>query len=177
VEGRNVDGNRVLASGEATLSGGCTANGYRISGVQTPEALKGIDLDSGFTVNAVVSNVGDGNRREVAFLGNGIHRQKGAQENLRVLPLDGKPRLFAVSDRSSTIHRADGILYATGFEEAKEWNITVTLTDSAGKVWPLGLPPVPPVEKGALLAIHYDFDLAAIPDSLNTRSTTPNRGR
>ena len=164
VEGRDVDGNRVLTRGEATLSGARTATGYRISGVLTPEALKGIDLDRGFTVNAVVNNVGEGNRRDVAFLGNGIHRQKSAQENLRVLPLDGKPQLFAASDRRSAIRNIDGTLYAAGFDEAGEWHIAATLTDSAGKVHPLELPPVPPVKKDALIAIHFDFDLAAIPE-------------
>ena len=158
-------GNAVSGRGGMTVSGARTADGYRISGVLSPSLLKGIDLDGGFTVNAVVNNVtGDGNRREVAFLGNGIHRQKGAQENLRVLPLNGKAQLFAVSDRRSVIRRVEGIVYAAGFAEPAPWRLAVSLTDSSGNVHPLELEMVPAVEPGALLAVGYDFDLAKIPE-------------
>ena len=158
-------GNVISGCNGTMVSGAQTEDGYRISGVLSPSQLKGIDLDIGFTINAVINNVnGNGNRREIAFLGNGIHRQKGAQENLRVLPEKKGPQLFAVSDRRSVIRRVEGLVYATGFDEPKEWRLAVSLTDSSGKVHPLDLEEVPAMKRGALLAIGYDFDLAKIPE-------------
>ncbi len=164
VEGRNVNDNQELTASEAQLAGTRTADGYRIVGTLSAEFLKANNLDRGFTINAVVNNVRDDNRREIAFLSKGIHRQKESRENFRLLPLNGKPQLFATTDRRSSIRSIDGTLYATGFEESAEWNIEATLTDSTGKAHPVTFSPVPPVTKGELLAIHYDFDLATIPE-------------